>query len=125
MSQQACEVPAGTELAQRYLPRADLIEAADEFRVVAELPGVKAGDVQVDFSEGTLTVSARVPRRHPEGARVLLGEYGVGDFRREFRIAESAVDAARIAGELKDGVLILHLPKPASRQPRRIEIEAR
>jgi HSP20 family protein len=53
----------------------------------------------------------------------VYGEYGIGDFYREFQISE-VIDPTKISAELKGGLLILHLPKSDAVKPRRIEVKA-
>jgi HSP20 family protein len=58
-----------------------------------------------------------------EHTNYLLREYGVGDFRRTFQIGEG-IDAAKIAAELREGVLTVHLPKAPELMPRKIAVKA-
>ncbi|MCZ7644041.1 MAG: Hsp20/alpha crystallin family protein [Planctomycetota bacterium] len=109
--------------ALRYTPRVDLVETPAELILTADLPGVRADGLQVDFHDGVLSLYGKAPARQAEETRFLLHEYGVGDFRREFRVGEQ-VDATKIRGELKDGVLTLRLPKAEAARPRRIPVQA-
>jgi HSP20 family protein len=52
----------------------------------------------------------------------LLREYGVGDFRRAFRVGNQ-IDATRISADFADGVLRLHLPKIEAAKPRKISVQ--
>jgi len=104
-----------------YRPNVDIIESQDELTVLADLPGVRAGDVDIHFERGTLTLHGQVRPRQDENTDFLLREYGVGDFYRTFEVSES-IDANRIHAELADGVLKLHLPKVEAAKPRKIEV---
>lgn len=106
-----------------FVPAVDILETDDELRLLVDLPGVTPGDVDLRFEQGELTISAPVAQRQPEGTRFLVCEYGVGPFERTFRVSES-IDAARIAAEMTDGVLTLHLPKSESAKPRKIAVQA-
>ena len=102
-------------------PPVDLYENADEYRLVADLPGVSQDDVQLELERGELTLSAtRTLSR--EGETLALG-HREGDFRRVFRIP-SEVDAARVEASFDQGVLQIRLPKSEGHKPRRIAIEA-
>lgn len=105
-----------------FRPNSDIIETSEEFVIRADVPGVKADAIDLRVEEGVLMLKARVMPRMPEGARRLIGEYGVGDFERSFRLGEG-VDAQNIAAELKDGVLTLRLPKTAAAKPHAIKIK--
>lgn len=106
-----------------YRPVVDIIEKDGEVLLVADVPGASAEDIDIRFDRGELTVCAKVAPRAKEGARPLLREYGVGSFCRTFRIGED-IDAQQIAGETRNGVLTLRLPKRASAQPRKIAVKS-
>jgi len=106
-----------------YRPRVDILETPAELTLVAELPGVKSEQVDIDFEDGILTIQGRVEPRYGEQANFLLYEYPVGDFYRTFRVSEQ-VDAAGIHAECAHGVLTVHLPKAAAAKPRRIAVKA-
>lgn len=105
-----------------YSPRIDILEAADELVLYADLPGVVSEDLDIQFENGELTIHGKVLPRH-ENVKFLYGEYGTGDFHRTFTIGEM-IDADRIVAELSNGVLTLHLPKAEKVKPRRIEVKA-
>jgi HSP20 family molecular chaperone IbpA len=105
-----------------YSPRIDIWEAPDELVLYADMPGVPAGNVDIQFENRELTIHGKVPPRH-ENVEFLYGEYGVGDYYRTFAIGET-VDAARISAEMQHGVLTLRLPKTEAVRPRRIEVRS-
>lgn len=105
-----------------YMPRIDIWESEDELVLYGDLPGVAPEDLDIRFEERELTVHGRVRPRH-EGKRFVEGEYGLGDFHRTFTIGE-AIDVDKISAEMRDGVLILHLPKSEKLKPRRIEVRS-
>jgi len=92
---------------------------------VADMPGAGAGDVDVHYENGQLSIHGKVdPRQDESNTNYLLHEYGVGDFHRTFQVGEG-IDAARIAADMRNGVLTLHLPKAQEVLPRRIEVKSR
>jgi HSP20 family protein len=104
-----------------FTPRVDICESAHELTLYAELPGVRAEDVDLHYEKGELTLHARVRPRHP-GHHLLVQEYEEGDFYRAFTIHES-IDASRIEADCKNGVLIVHLPKAEAARPRQINVK--
>jgi len=126
----AIEKPANTEVvkAERtqsdryYRPNVDICENAEELTVLADMPGVSPGDIDINFENGTLTINGKIKPRTPENAEHLLAEYGVGDFYRTFQVSE-AIDAEKITAECADGVLTLHLPKAEAAKPRKIKVK--
>ncbi len=111
-----------TRSGRTFRPHVDIHEEGDELVLVADMPGVKADDVDIRFEDGVLTIHGPVPERGPENCQFLLFEYGMGDYYRTFRVSEQ-VDASRIRAEYADGVLTLHLPKTESAKPRKIEVQ--
>lgn len=105
-----------------YTPRFDILETDDELTLYGDMPGVDPEDLEVRFENDHVIVDGRVTPRH-EGREHVYGEYGIGDFYREFRVNET-VDANKISAELKDGVLTLHLPKTEAIKPKRIEVKS-
>ncbi len=107
-----------------YKANADIIEKQDEILLIADVPGARAEDIEVDYENGELSIHGRVePRQDEATTNYLLREYGVGDFYRSFKIGEG-VDASKIVAEVKQGVLTLYLPKADAVKPRKIEVKA-
>ena len=105
---------------RHFVPRADVREEEAELTVTADVPGVGAQDVDIQYERGELRIHGRVRPREHDGTR-LLREYEVGDYYRAFRVGEG-VDAGAITADVKDGVLTLHLPKTAGCKPRQIAV---
>ena len=105
-----------------YRPLVDIVECSDELTLLADVPGAAAGDVDVKFEDGLLTIHARVHPRYDESARFLRAEYGVGDYDRTFQIGET-IDPSKISAEYREGVLTLHLPKTEATKPRKIHVQ--
>ncbi len=110
-----------TRSGQVYSPRFDIVETDNELVLFGDLPGVTAESLDIQYENNILTIYGKVEPRH-ENINFLYGEYGIGDFYRQFTIGE-AIDSSRISAELHNGVLTLHLPKTDAVKPRRIEIK--
>lgn len=104
-----------------FSPVVDIWETETGLMLLADMPGVGSEELSLDLQDNTLTISGRVPQP-PEGRRTLMKEYEVGNFYRQFSLAEN-IDQAAITASLKDGVLKLELPRVAPAQPRKIEIK--
>ena len=104
-----------------FTPRVDIIETPEELLLYADMPGVKSEDVDVRFENGELIIHGKCnPRYQP--ANFLRNEFEVGDFYRVFTLNES-INAEKIAAELKQGVLTVHLPKSEAVKPRKITVK--
>lgn len=104
-----------------FSPAVDIYETPQSLVLVADMPGVSGEGVTLDLKENILTLSGRVTPP-PEGESLLLQEYEVGDFYREFELGE-LIDQEKIEATMKDGVLTLILPKAEKAIPRRIEVK--
>lgn len=103
-----------------YQPNVDICDCGAEVMLVIDLPGASAGSMNVSFEDGVLAVQAKVPQRSLPG-RPFVQEYGIGDYRRSFRLGEG-FDASQIAAEYRRGVLTIHVPRLAAVRPRKIEV---
>ena len=96
---------------REWHPAVDISETPTEYRVKAELPGIRREDVKVSLEDSVLTVEGE--RKHEQevkGEQSHRVERYYGSFRRRFTLPEDA-DAEKIRAESKDGVLTVHVPK--------------
>ncbi len=112
--------PAGETL---YQPDIDLNESAEGWTFAVDMPGVKAGGIQIDLENETLTIRGEVAPRQADDVRYIFREYGVGDYEAAIAVGDS-VDTERISADYVNGVLTLHLPKSRAARPRRIEVNS-
>jgi HSP20 family molecular chaperone IbpA len=112
-----------TSNARTYRPNVDILEREEELVVLADMPGVAAESIEVQFEDHQLSITGRAAPRGPENARYLVRQYGVGDFHRTFRVSDD-IDAGKITAQYRDGVLRLRLPKAEAARPRKIAVEA-
>ena len=102
-----------------WVPVLDVREAEEEYLVLVDLPGVKSEDVTIELHDQVLTISgSRVPVETGEVQRV---ERPYGSFVRSLTLPKG-VDSENIVADYHDGVLELHIPKPAAAKPKRISI---
>jgi HSP20 family protein len=103
-----------------YRPPVDIVEDANGFTVLADLPGVKSSDLNVDLRDGTLTIRAHCDTGTGDEQEI-LSEFAPGTFFRQFSLPD-AVEQTRIDANLVNGVLRLRLPKIEAAKPRRIQV---
>jgi HSP20 family molecular chaperone IbpA len=106
-----------------FTPLVDIIESHDAFIFQADLPGVKAGDVDISYENGVLTLAGKVNPRQPAHHNYVWREYEVGHFHRQFTLNTPIIVDA-IKAELRNGVLELYVPKAESAKTRKIEIKS-
>lgn len=98
-----------------------LRDAGKELVLSAELPGLSDKDVELSIERGTLSLRAERKPAAPEGYKPLRNE------RAHVRLAETIelpadIDEEAVSASLKDGVLVVTLPKAAAAKPRRIPV---
>jgi HSP20 family protein len=112
--------PESTRGGLYFTPRVDIYETENELVLSADVPGVRAEDVDLRYERGELVLHGKVrPRPRPE--QFFQWEYEEGDFYRVFQVHES-IDGSRIAAECKNGVLTVHLPKVEAARPRQVQV---
>jgi HSP20 family protein len=114
-------MPEQTRPGPVYTPATDIFENEGSITVLADMPGVRAENLDIDLRENVLTLIGRVSPPEGGGESWVLREYGAGTFVRQFALSE-AIDQARIDAQLTDGVLRLELPKVEKARPRQITV---
>jgi HSP20 family molecular chaperone IbpA len=113
----------GTRPGPVFRPDIDILERSDGYVIYADLPGADERSVDVRLEHGVLSIDARLATQPEAGWNPLHAEYRLGGYHRDFRITED-IDASGVSAKVSNGVLELHLPKSAERQPRAIPVQA-
>jgi HSP20 family protein len=102
----------------------DVAEHNGDYKVVAELPGVKKEDIKVNIEgdEVSITAETRLEKETKDGERLLHSERYVGKVARAFRLAQE-IDESRASAKYSDGVLELTLPKKATAAAKQLTIQ--
>ena len=105
-----------------FSPAIDIFETEKEITLLADMPGVKAGNLNIDLKENVLSLTGDV--EDPQGPNEvdLLREYRTGRYFREFSLSQ-VIDQSKIDAALKDGVLHLRLPKVEKATPKKISVK--
>lgn len=92
--------------------RTDLRETNDSYLIEADLPGVKKGDIDIEFNNNNLTITAkRDDSVEDNKENYVRRERHYGEFKRSFYIDN--VDDEKIQAKFEEGVLKVILPKLA------------
>lgn len=95
--------------------RADLFADANGYKVIAELPGIPKGNIDISLENTVLTITAERSEGEGDDARSVT-------LTRSISLHED-VDPDKVAATLKDGLLAVDLPKREERKPRSIKIK--
>ena len=94
-------------------PAIELRDKADEYELVAEVPGMTGDEIDIKLSEGVLRISGEKSESHSEeGDSFMFSERSYGSFERAMKLPDG-VDHKKISADVKDGLLTVHLPKSA------------
>jgi HSP20 family protein len=114
---------AGWPEADFRAPAMDVIEDEDNVIVKAEVPGLKAEDIDVTVQHDRLTISGEFKDEEAhKDKNYHRRERRFGRFERTLAIPNT-LDTEHVKAEFKDGVLTLTLPKLEIVKPKRVEIK--
>ena len=112
----------GSPPARRWVPAMDLVEAEDHFLLMADLPGLSEQDVRIEVEDDLLTISGERKLESDAGkAGYYRIERAFGEFSRSLTLPEG-VDPQSVSADFDAGVLVVRIPKPEQRKPRRVSI---
>jgi HSP20 family molecular chaperone IbpA len=115
--------PEQTRTGPVYSPAVDIFENDNTITLLADMPGVKTSDLEIDLRENVLTLTGQVTPAGNAKESNVLREYRPGTFFRQFALSE-AIDQPKIDAQLTDGVLRLELPKVEKARPRQITVRS-
>lgn len=102
-------------------PVFEIKETAEAYGVTVQLPGVAKDGLELTVEDGLVRVLGRRSWQPPAGWTALYRE--TADAAYELVLShDNAIDADKVAAELRDGVLRLSLPKTEALKPRKITV---
>lgn len=114
---------AGPGKTSGAFPPLNVWEDESSLKIEAELPGLKAEDLDLTVLGSELTIQGRVSKAPQEGQTFHRREREAGEFRRVVRLPVD-VEGDKIVATLHDGVLLVTLPKAAGAKPTKIKVSA-
>lgn len=102
-------------------PPVNVFRKGDDFIIVAELPGVKKSDLDVQVKGRTIRLAGAKSVNYPEKAGVHRRERLAGRFDRAVTMPVE-INADGVKAEYRDGVLALFLPRAETEKPKSIKV---
>jgi HSP20 family protein len=102
-------------------PPINVFQKGDDFTLVAEAPGVKKSEIEVQIKGRTVRISGVKAVNYPEGASVHRRERLAGRFDRAVTLP-TEIDPEQASAEYSDGVLKLRLSRAESEKPKTIKV---
>ena len=105
-----------------FTPSFEVTETKDAYVFKADVPGVKAEDLEISTTGNRLQISGkRDSEQESKTDTVYTYERQYGSFSRSFTLPDGA-DLEHGKSELKDGVLTVAIPKRPSEQAKKIAV---
>jgi len=104
-----------------FTPAVDIIEKGNDIVILADMPGVDENSVDVTLEKDLLTIYGKIEPEIPANHKLVISEYGIGDYQRTFTLS-SEIDKDHIKATVSDGVLRLVLPKAEKEKTRKIPV---
>jgi HSP20 family protein len=102
-------------------PDVNIVETKDGYVLEAEMPGVSKEGLEITLEGNEITIVGHRKNEVVTGTP-LFRERALADYRRVFEL-DPAIDTARIAAKMDQGVLSLTLPKSEKVKPRKIAVD--
>ena len=107
----------------RMLPSLDLSETPNTIEVRMDVPGIKAEEIDVQLTNGVLTISGeRKEEKEEKGKMFHRVERRYGSFSRSVTVP-SAVAEDKVDAQYHDGVLTITLQKTEEAKSRKIKVK--
>jgi len=103
-------------------PTINLTEDKDNYYIRAELPGLAAGDLDIQTAGNNITISGERKITAEEGVKYHRKEREGGKFSRVINLPE-IVNMEKVSATLVNGMLTLTIPKAEAAKPRQIVIQ--
>lgn len=102
-------------------PAVDIFEDATGITVQADMPGVSRDGLNIQIDNDSLSIDGDINITMPENMEVAYADVRSSHYQRSFSLSRE-LDSDNIEASLKDGVLILRIPKREEHKPRKIEV---
>jgi HSP20 family protein len=97
-------------------PAVEIAEKDKAYEITAELPGLDQNNIELKFSNGTLTIKGEKKQETEEKKKnYYTSERRYGAFERSFQVPQD-VDETKIEASFSNGLLTVTLPKRADAQ---------
>ena len=107
-----------------WSPAVDVVETKEDYRVKADLPGLKKEEIDISLNENILTIKGERKDLSEvvENSLFSKREISYGQYQKQISLGID-VDSEKIKASYVDGVLELVIPKSEKTKLRKISIE--
>ena len=109
----------GVSFNQGAYPKVNVYEYDDKIGIVAEIPGLKKDQLNIEVEDGVLTISGdKHGITEEDGAKILRRELKSSSFKRSFQLGE-LLDGEKVKANFNDGILSISIPKTEPEKPKK------
>jgi HSP20 family protein len=101
----------------------DVVSEEDGYAIRAFVPGLDSEDLNIEILNNTITLRGEFKLEEQESAKYIASELPQGRFSRVISLPVG-VDASKAEASLKNGVLVLRVPKAEAHRPKTIKVSA-
>ncbi len=105
----------------REFPNMEIYEGKDELEIRALVPGVKAGDLNINLVDNNLIIEGEKKNDYADNPYIRR-ERQFGAFKKSVKLPYR-VDPNNISADLTNGILHIRLQKSEEAKPKKIEIK--
>ena len=104
-------------------PKVNVYEYDDKIGIVAEIPGLKKDQLNIEVEDGVLTISGdKHGITEEDGAKILRRELKSSSFKRSFQLGE-LLNGEKVKANFNDGILSISIPKTEPEKPKKTFIK--
>lgn len=107
------------------MPKIDIKDAKDSIIVKAELPGMKEDEIEIEITDGVMTISGEKKEEKEEGKEdegYYYKESHTGAFSRSFTLPSDVIEE-KAEAEMKNGILEITVPKIEPKKATKIKVK--
>lgn len=106
------------------MPKIDITEDDKELKIIADIPGYKPDDIEIELGEGSLILKGKKQEeKMEEDAHYFRRERSTGEFHREIPLPHN-VDAEKADCRIKNGTLTISVPKTGEKEKKTLKIKS-
>ena len=104
-------------------PKVNVYEYDDKIGLIAEIPGLKKKQLDIEVEDGVLTISGDKHNVWDDAkAKILRRELKQSSFKRSFELGEQ-LDGDNISASFTDGILSISIPKLEPEKPKKKSVK--
>ena len=104
-------------------PKVNVYEYDDKIGLIAEIPGLKKKQLDIEVEDGVLTISGDKHNVWEEAqAKILRRELKQSSFKRSFELGD-LLDGDNISANFTDGILSISIPKLEPEKPKKKSVK--